>query len=139
MSKPYIPYETNHPEQRKTRLSKPDNVTNPKPTARARREVYEKFRAHTDEVLERLLGILRDDEADHGHVIAAGKEILSRGWGAVAQHHVIEAMFEHKHLVNVDAIRQLPSEELTRLEASLSRLIEVQDAEIIEGEAVEND
>jgi hypothetical protein len=126
-------YETNLADIRSARLTKPEKeVARIRPTARARREVYEKFQAHTDEVLERLLSILRDDEADHTAVIAAGKEILARGWGSVPQHHVIEAMFEHRHVIDVDALRQLPADDLTRLEASLSRLIEIPDAEVID-------
>jgi len=136
-TKPYNPPKQTHPEKRKTRLSQPDDVTNPKVTARARREVYEKFRAHTDEVLEMLVGIVRNEEEDTPSRIAAGKEILSRGWGAVAQTHVIEALFQVEHSVKAELLRQLPPAELAQLELSLARLIEVQDADVIEGEATE--
>lgn len=101
-------------------------------TAKQRQAFYEQFRQHTDEVLDRLLSILRDDEADHGHVIQAAKEILNRGWGAVPQTQVIEAVFQHQHSFNVDALRQLPQDQLTQLESTLARLVAVEDAEVIE-------
>ena len=102
-------------------------------TAAARREVYASFRAHTDEVRERLLAIIRDDKADNGHVIAAAKEILSRGWGAVPQYQVIEAMFQHQGGISPDALRQLPQEQLMQLEAMLARIVTpVEDAQVID-------
>lgn len=132
-----IKFDKPHHETRKDRLAQPDTTERPKVTARARREVYEKFRAHTDEVLEMLVGIVRNDEADDTSRIAAGKEILSRGWGAVAQTHIIEALFEHKQIIDVSALRQLPQDQLTQLEASLARLVDVQYADVIDGEATE--
>jgi hypothetical protein len=101
-------------------------------TAAQRREFYEQFRAHTQEVRDRLLEIIRDPDADNGHVIQAAKEILNRGWGAAPQVQVIEEVFRHEVTFNVDKLRQLPSEQLTQLEATLSRLIEVDDAEVID-------
>jgi hypothetical protein len=97
-----------------------------------RRAMYEMFRAHTEEARDRLLEILRDPDADNGHVIQAAKEILNRGWGAAPQIQVIEEVFRHEVSFNVDKLRQLPSEQLTQLEATLARLIEVEDAEVIE-------
>jgi len=104
-------------------------------TATQRREMYEQFRAYTKEVLDRLLEILRDEEADHGHVIQAGKEILNRGWGAVPQTQVIEAVFQHQHNLNMDALREMSSDDLARLENTLARLVTVDEAQIIEGTA----
>jgi hypothetical protein len=101
-------------------------------TAAQRQAFYETFRAHTDEVRERLLDILRDPDADHGHVIQAAKEILNRGWGAVPQTQVIEAVFQHQHSLNVDALRQMPTDQLRQFEVALARLVEVDDAEVIE-------
>jgi hypothetical protein len=101
-------------------------------TAAQRREFYEKFREHTEEVRDRLLEILRDPDADNGHVIQAAREILNRGWGAAPQVQVLEAVFQHQHVLNTDALRQLPAEDLARLEGTLARLVEVEDAEVIE-------
>jgi hypothetical protein len=107
-------------------------------TAEQRRQFYESFRAHTDEVREVLLSILRDDEADNGHRIQAGKEILNRGWGAAPQVNIVEAALQHHVTLNTDALKQLPKDELARLESTLVRLIEVPDAEVIEATANES-
>lgn len=99
---------------------------------KTRQQAYAEFRQHTDEVRETLLEILRDDTADKGHRISAGKEILARGWGSVPSYQIIEAVFEHKHDFNPDALKQLPQDKLRDLEATLATLIQVEDAEIIE-------
>jgi hypothetical protein len=105
-------------------------------TAAQRREFYESFRAHTDEVRERLLEIIRDDEADHGHVISAAKEILSRGWGGVPQIQVIEAALKHEHSLSVDRLKGMSPADLQAFEAMLARLVEVDDAEVIDATPV---
>lgn len=127
------PYATNHIDSRRAKLDAPDPQPTRKPTIRARKEVYEKFRAHTDEVRERLISIIRDPESDNGHAIAAGKEILLRGWGAVPNTTVIEALFTHQHVINVDALRQMPQDQLNQLESTLARLVRTADeAEVVE-------
>lgn len=108
-------------------------------TAAQRREFYESFRAHTDEVRERLLAIIRDPHADNGHVIQAAKEILARGWGGVPQVQVIEAALKHEHVINTDALRQLPSADLKQLEATLARLVQASDVDVIEAEVITGD
>jgi hypothetical protein len=92
----------------------------------ARKAMYEAFRAHTDEVREVLVSILRDEDADKGHRIAAGKEILSRGYGQAPSVEVIEAVFRHEHAFNADALRQWPQSKLDELQAMLAGLITVQ-------------
>ena len=99
---------------------------------RSRQEMYAAFREHTNEVRETFLEILRDDTADKGHRINAGKEILARGWGSVPSYQIIEAVFEHKHTFNPDALKQLPQDKLVDLELMLTSLIQVEDAETIE-------
>ena len=101
-------------------------------TAKQRRQFYESFRAHTDEVRETLLSILRDEEADRGHRIQAGKEILNRGWGSAPQVNIVEAALQHNVTLNTDALRQLPKEELARLEATLVRLIDVPQGDVVD-------
>jgi hypothetical protein len=91
----------------------------------ARKVLYDSFRAHTDEVRDVLLSILRNDEADNGHRIQAGKEILNRGWGQAPSIEIIEAAFKHEHTFNADALRQLPPKQLEQLEAMLAALIQV--------------
>lgn len=104
----------------------------------ARREMYETFRAHMDEVREVLVSILRDEEADAGHRIQAGKEILSRGYGAVPNIEIVEQVFKHEHSLDMDALRNLPKKDLDALEAVLTRFIKV-DADAIDAEVIESD
>jgi hypothetical protein len=101
-----------------------------------RREFYEMARQHTAEVIETLIGIVRDDEADNGHRIQAGKEILNRGWGAAPQTHVVEQSMEHKLTMNVDVLRQMSDEEIALYQRMLTRMLtaNAEDAEIIEAE-----
>ena len=106
-------------------------------TAQQRREMYEQFRAHTDEVRERLMEIIRNPLADNGHVIQAGKEILSRGWGAAPQVSVIEQVFQHEHTVNMDSLKQMSADELKLVEGFLTRLVAVEDAD--DAEIIEHD
>ena len=74
-----------------------------------------------------LLGIVRDDDADNGHRIQAGKEILNRGFGQAPSIEIIEAAFRHEHSLNLDALRQLPPKQLAELESVLAKLIQVPD------------
>jgi hypothetical protein len=106
--------------------------TRPRASLEARKRMYESFQAHTDEVRERLISIIRNDDLAPADHIAAGKEILARGWGAVPQMQVIEAMFQHQHTFNMDAIRQMPADQLQQLEAALVRVLQVPDAEVID-------
>jgi hypothetical protein len=101
-----------------------------------RREFYEMARQHTAEVLETLIGIVRDPDADNGHRIMAGKELLNRGWGAAPQTHVVEQSMEHKLTMNVDVLRQMSDEEIALYQRMLTRMLNasVEDAEVIEGE-----
>jgi hypothetical protein len=131
------PYKNNAVELRRARYAaeraiEPKDV---KVTMRAKQAVYAEFRAHTKEVLDRLISIVRDKNASDSDAIAAGKEILSRGWGAVPQHHVIEALMQHEHVINMDAISAMPSDQLRSLEAALARLVEVRDPDVIEHES----
>lgn len=102
--------------------------------AAARREVYEKFQAHTDKVLNTLLTILESDEASHADRISAGKEILARGWGAVPQYHVVEKTMEHKVTINSAVLRAMTPAQLESFQAMLEQ---VTDADVVDAEAVE--
>ena len=104
-------------------------------TAAQRREFYEKARQHTDEIIDRLMGIIRDDEADNGHVIQAAKEMLNRGWGAAPQVSVLEAVFTQEHTINTENLKQMTNDELKAMEGFLARLVStegVEDAQIID-------
>lgn len=129
------PYTKTHADIRREKLSD-DSPKEPKRARAPRRlqkEMVERFREKTDLALSRLVGILEDEDADPTHVIAAAKEVLNRGWGAVPQTTVIEALFQHRHVIDADALRQIPSEELTALETMLARLVEpIEDAEVID-------
>lgn len=106
-------------------------------TAAQRREFYEKARQHTDEIIDRLMGIIRDDEADNGHVIQAAKEMLNRGWGAAPQVSVLEAVFTQEHTINTESLKQMTNDELKIMEGFLARLVStegVEDAQIIDHE-----
>ena len=106
---------------------------------RARRELYQKFQAHTDEVLTTFLDILRDDRVNPSDRIAAGKEILNRGWGQAPNVSIVDATLKVEHSVNSDALRQMSAEELSSVESLLSRLVgnESADHAILDAEAVE--
>lgn len=104
-------------------------------TAAQRREFYEKARQHTDEIIERLMGIIRDDEADNGHVIQAAKEMLNRGWGAAPQVSVIEEVFRAEVSINAESLKQMTDAEIKAMEGFLARLVSpegVEDAQIID-------
>lgn len=106
-------------------------------TAAQRKEFYRAFREETDRVREVLVGILLDEDADNGHRIQAGKEILNRGWGAAPQVSVIEAVFTQEHTINADSLKQMTTEELKAMEGFLTRLVtptEVEDAQVIDHE-----
>ena len=106
-------------------------------TAAQRREMYETFRAETDRVREVLVSILLDDEADNGHRIQAGKEILNRGWGAAPQVNVIEEVFRHEVSFNAENLKQMTNDEIKAMEGFLARLVSpegVEDAKIIDHE-----
>ena len=106
-------------------------------TAAQRREFYEKARQHTDEIIDRLMGIIRDDEADNGHVIQAAKEMLNRGWGAAPQVSVLEAVFTQEHTINTENLKQMTNDELKAMEGFLARLVSpegVEDAQVIDHE-----
>lgn len=106
-------------------------------TAAQRREFYEKARQHTDEIIERLMGIIRDKEADKGHVIQAAKEMLNRGWGAAPQVSVLEAVFTQEHSINTESLKQMTDDEIRVMEGFLARLVSpegIEDAQVIEHE-----
>jgi hypothetical protein len=103
----------------------------------ARREMYEAFREHWQEVRDMLIGIVRDDEADNGHRIQAGKEILNRGFGQAPSIEIIEAAFKHELSISPDALRQLPPKQLAQFEAILATLVQVADQDTIDAVPVE--
>jgi hypothetical protein len=102
-----------------------------------RRQMYERFRSHTEEALACLLGIIRDEDADNGHRIGAVKELLNRGWGAAPQTHVVEQALEHRLTVDMAFLRQMSDEELALYQKMLTRLATVQAADIVDAEVVE--
>jgi hypothetical protein len=106
-------------------------------TAAQRREFYEKARQHTDEIIDRLMAIIRDEEADNGHVIQAAKEMLNRGWGAAPQVSVLEAVFTQEHTINTESLKQMSDDEIRVMEGFLARLVStegIEDAQVIEHE-----
>lgn len=106
-------------------------------TAAQRREMYSLFRQETERVREVLVNILLDEEADNGHRIQAGKEILNRGWGAAPQVSVLEAVFTQEHSINTESLKQMTDDEIRVMEGFLARLVSpegVEDAQVIEHE-----
>lgn len=103
----------------------------------ARREVYALFRAETEGVLGVLKEIVYDDKADPGHRIAAGKEILNRGWGTAPNVEIVDKTLKLDVHFSDDRIKQMPSDELSRLLDGFKKLLDGpdgQDAEIIDHE-----
>lgn len=112
----------------------PSNTGRTVPEA-ARREVYAMFRAEAEGVLGVLKDIVYNHEMDPGHRIAAGKEILNRGLGTAPNVEIVEKTLKIEHVVNGDAVRQMPDAELRTLMSSLTKLMtgpDAEDAEIIE-------
>lgn len=103
----------------------------------ARRQMYELFRAHTEEMRDVLLGIARDKLAEPAPRVQAAKEILNRGWGQAPNIEIIEAAFKHEHTLNLDALKQLPARQLAELELLLASMVQVKDADVIEGTPVQ--
>lgn len=101
-------------------------------TPRARKRLYEQFQAHTDEVREVLLEILRNPEADDGDRIRAGKEILNRGWGQSPSVSIVDATLKVQDQISPEALNQMSPRELQVLESALAKLIHVPDAEVLE-------
>ena len=104
-----------------------------------RRAMYEKFREETERVHRVLVEILEDEEADNGHRIQAGKEILNRGWGAVPQVNVIEAALSKQDGFDSDALKQMPADELKQFELSLTKLIAVREGNVTDAEIIDPD
>jgi hypothetical protein len=102
----------------------------------ARREMYAKWRTYTDEVMQFLVGVMRDEEKDTGHRIQAGKEILSRGWGQVPNVEIIEATLRVSHEVDTSALKQMSQAELDALALAFTKLVKVpgDDARVIDHE-----
>ena len=102
----------------------------------ARREMYAKWRTYTDEVMQFLVDVVRDDTKDTGHRIQAGKEILSRGWGQVPNVEIIEATLKVTHEVDASALAQMSQAELDAVSLALAKMIRVpgDGARIIEHE-----
>lgn len=129
------PKDPTRPEIPKLRRSQyPQGRTVPEA---ARREVYAAFRAHADEVREMLIGFVRDDEIDPGHRIAAGKEILNRGLGTAPNVEIVDKTLKLDVHFSDDRIKQMPSDELSRLLDGFKKLLDNpdgQDAEVIDHE-----
>ena len=102
---------------------------------RARREMYESFRQHADEVREMLIGLVRDTEIDPGHRIMAGKEILNRGFGTAPNVEIIEKTLKVDMRISDDRIKQLSDAELQAYLTVIEKLVidpDAEDAEVIE-------
>lgn len=91
--------------------------------ANARKEYYSMFREHARDMLQVLLDIAHDEDADKGNRIQAAKEILSRGLGQAPNVNIVEATLKHEVSLNTDALRQMPEHELSMLQSTLARLI----------------
>jgi len=104
-------------------------------TAAQRREFYEKARAYTDEVLQTLIEIVRDDAQAASDRIAAGKELLNRGWGAAPQVHLVDQTMEHRLSLDVDALRQMSDADIAAYRRLLTTMMQVRgdvmDAEVV--------
>lgn len=101
----------------------------------ARRQVYEAFRAHADEVREMLIGFVRNEDIDPGHRIAAGREILNRGFGTAPSVEIVEKTFKVDLTISDEKLKQLSNDELHATLAVLQRVItdpNAEDAEVIE-------
>ena len=103
---------------------------------RTRKAMYEAFREYTEEAISTLVGIMRDEDKDAGHRIAATKEILARGYGAVPNVDLVEVAFKHEHEINLDALKQMSDKELADFQLLLTKLVKIEqdaiDADVIE-------
>lgn len=100
-----------------------------------REQGHRKFLVHADEAIETLLGIMRNDEADHGHRISASKEILVRAYGQAPTFANIltETMKNDRPPISEEAVRALTDEQLTQY-AQLTKLILTTDENTIDAE-----
>lgn len=90
---------------------------------RARRILYEKFQAHTDEAIGTILEIMRNDEANDSDRLAAAKELLNRGWGQAPNVNIVDATLKVEHNFNSDRLKQMTPEELAAFEGLLARVV----------------
>ena len=99
-------------------------------TIRDFRKAHEMFEAHVGNALEVLLEVMNNDEADHGHRIAAAKEIITRARGQAPSFQVVQGIIQHDHKVSVDpaALQNMDSEQLAALEGTLTRLLSAPEA-----------
>ena len=102
---------------------------------RARKEMYEAFRAYTEEAIDTLVEIMRNDQANDSDRISATKEILSRGYGAVPNVDLVEVAFKHEHSLNTDALQQMSTAELESFQVLLTKLVKVGD-DVIDAEVI---
>lgn len=101
----------------------------------ARKQMYEAFRSYTQEAIVTLVGIMRNEDggASPADQIAATKEILSRGYGAIPNVDLVEVAFKHEHTLNVDALKQMTAAELEAFQILLTKMVKVE-GEIIDAE-----
>lgn len=126
---PRTPDDPNKPKI--PRLPKTQYPTGRTVPEAARREVYAAFRAHANEVLEMLVGFVRDETLDPGHRIMAGKEILNRGLGTAPNVEIVEKTLKVDLTISDERIKQLTNEELAAALAVMQK-ITIDDAEVIE-------
>lgn len=98
-------------------------------TRETRRKAHEMYLEYDQEVLEGFLEIIRNPEADHGHKIAALKEMNMRMFGqAPSYSNVVTEMHQNdKPLISDDAIQALSDEDLVAYAGLIRKIINAEE------------
>lgn len=98
-------------------------------TKETRRMAHEKFLVHADTAMETLVEIMTNDVADHGHRIAAAKEVLSRAYGQAPtfQNIVTETHKNDKPLISDEAIQALSDEDLMQYAGLIRKIVNAEE------------
>jgi hypothetical protein len=128
-----MPRRSSTPSVPKARTQYPNPVGKGVPE-RARREMYEAFRADWQTMRKVLYDIAVKEEANDSDRIAAAKEYLNRGFGQAPNYEVIEHVIRQVHELDTSVINQLSNAELKTLESAFAKMMQprdVIDAEIL--------
>ena len=95
-------------------------------TQRNVRYVQKLFQEHAQEAMDVMLGIMRDDEADHAVKLKAANDILNRGFGTPVSTQVIMQLDEKDQVSPVSGaqIGVASTDELQSVLSTLQRFLE---------------
>jgi hypothetical protein len=84
------------------------------------------FQAYAEEAMLKIVGIMRDDDADHAVRLKAANDLLNRAYGTPVstqvQHKIIED--DRESPINPQALTGAATRDLEQLAQTLARFIE---------------